>query len=47
MFILTKFQKTFNQTNIIANMWTMTNPHGDSNASLMIEFNHKKLTRIN
>jgi hypothetical protein len=32
--------------NITTNMWTMTNPHGDYNASLMIEFNHNKITRL-
>jgi hypothetical protein len=46
MFNWTKLKKTFNQTNITTNMRTMTNPHGDCNASLVIEFNHKKLTRM-
>lgn len=45
MFNLTKFKKMFNQMNITTNMQTMTNSHGDCNASFMIESNHKKVTK--
>jgi hypothetical protein len=31
--------------NITTNMQTMTNSHGDCNASFMIESNHKKVTK--